>query len=76
MSAQTTNVPLLSSAPDSVLFEEAAARLKRLYHEQHGIDFLFGCFEFIFHEGRFQGIEERSRYKRYRSPGRLTPATL
>ena len=63
----------LETVQDSTLFEEVAARLRKLYQEQHGMDFLYGCFEFIFHEGRFQGIEDRPRYKRYKSPGRLTP---
>lgn len=63
----------IESMSDAALFEEVAARLKKLYRLQHGIDFLYGCFEFIFHEGRFQGIEDRPRYKRYKSPGRLSP---
>ena len=61
----------IESLPDATLFEAVAARLKRLYKNQHGVDFLFGCFELLFHDGRFQGIEDRPRYKRYRSPGRL-----
>ena len=55
---------------DEILFEEVASRLKNQYRKQHGIAFLYGCFEFIFHDGRFQGIEDRPRFKRYRSPGR------
>jgi len=58
---------------DAALFEEVARRLKRLYRSEHGLDFLYGCFEFIFHDGRFQGIEDRPRNKRYKSPGRLSP---
>lgn len=67
-----TKVPELASVSDNSLFEEVAARLKRRYREQHGLDFLYGCFEFYFHEGRFQGVEDRPRYKRYLSPGRLS----
>ena len=69
----TDNSPALIEIPDEALFEEVAVRLKQLYRRQNGNDFLFGCFEFIFHQGRFQGIEERPRYKRYRSPVRLIP---
>ena len=58
--------------PDTALFEEVAARLRKLYQAQHRIDFLYGCFEFIFHEGTFQGIEDRPRYERYKSPARLS----
>ena len=63
----------IETIQDTTLFEEVASRLRKLYQDQHGMDFLYGCFEFIFHEGRFQGIEDRPRYKRYKSPCRLTP---
>lgn len=68
MGNETKTIEMVS---DGALFEEVAVRLKRLYRVQHGLDFLYGCFEFIFHEGRFQGVEDRPRYKRYKSPGRL-----
>lgn len=69
------NPELITSISDEALFEEVASRLKRLYRKQHGLEFLFGCFEFVFHQGRFQGIEDRPRYKRYRSPERLNAIT-
>ncbi|MGK5086977.1 hypothetical protein WDW86_05420 [Bdellovibrionota bacterium FG-2] len=62
----------IETIQDSTLFEEVASRLRKVYHRQHGMEFLYGCFEFVFHEGRFQGIEDRPRYKRYKSPARLT----
>ena len=65
----------IHALPDEMLFEEVAHRLKRLYRRQHQLEFLYGCFEFIFHEGRFQGIEERPRFKRYRSPNRMKAET-
>ena len=61
-----------TKADDAEIFEEAAVRLCKQYRGQHGIDFQFGCFEFVFHDGRFQGIEERPRFKRYRSLSRLS----
>lgn len=61
----------IATLSDEILFEEVACRLKRLYRRQHQLEFLYGCFEFIFHDGRFQGIEDRPRYKRYRSPNRM-----
>ena len=57
----------LTNVPDATLFEETATRLRRVYRKGHGIEFLYGCFEFIFHEGRFQGVEERPRFRFYRS---------
>jgi hypothetical protein len=63
----------LEDIPDTTLFEEVAARLKRLFRAQHGLDFIFGAFEFTFHDGRFQYIEERPMFRRYRSLGRNAP---
>jgi hypothetical protein len=59
---------------DDFLFEEVAKRLRRNYQREHGLPFQYGSFEFIFHQGRFQSIEERPRNKRYVSPPK-TPAT-
>ena len=47
------------------LFEEVAMRLKHLYRKEHGQEFLYGSFDFVFHAGRFQCVEERPRHKRY-----------
>jgi hypothetical protein len=56
---------------DEKLFEEVAERLKRMYERDFGSEFIFGCFEFVFHNGVFRGIEERPRNKRYWSRKRL-----
>ena len=50
---------------NEMLFEEVARRLCSLYREEHGVDFLYGTFRLLFHEGRFQGIEECPRNRRY-----------
>ena len=73
MSSDVKRTGGIEAISDTTLFEEVAARLRNLYQEQHSMEFLYGCFEFIFHEGRFQGIEDRPRYKRYKSPSRLSP---
>lgn len=57
----------LSTVPDSVLFEAAANRLRSIYQKIHGIDFTFGFFSFVFHSGKFQGIEETSKLRLYQS---------
>jgi len=57
----------LSAVPDSVLFEAAANRLRSVYQKIHGIDFTFGFFSFVFHSGKFQGIEETSKLRLYQS---------
>jgi hypothetical protein len=55
----------LEKVSDQNLFEAVARRLQRIYKKTHGMDFKFGCFEWIFHDGRFQGIEEKPRNKVY-----------
>lgn len=56
---------------DEAVFEEAARRLRQQYARKNGGEFLHGRFEFIFHDGRFQGIEEHHRAKIYLSPKRF-----
>lgn len=48
------------------LFEEVVHRLKRLHLEKSGKELLFGEIAFVFHEGKFQGVEERSKLKIFR----------
>jgi len=47
------------------LFEEVAKRLMEIYKAEHGQEFRFGIFEFVVHDGRFQGIEEHAKNKRF-----------
>lgn len=55
---------------DELVLEEAAKRLQRQYSCEHGVEFTYGTFRFVFHEGRFQSVEEWPRNKRYVSPRR------
>ncbi len=64
----------LSKVSDERLLEEAAKRLKLQYQKEHGSEFLYGSFRFTFHEGRFQGVEDWPRNKRYVSPLRESEA--
>jgi hypothetical protein len=50
---------------DDSLFEEVAQRLRCIYQREHGLPFLYGSFDFVIHQGRFQSIEERPKNKRY-----------
>lgn len=50
------------------LFEEVAHRLKRLYVDKAGREFLFGEIAFVFHDGRFLGVEEHSKLRIFRCP--------
>ena len=64
---QNHQKPDLDPVSDKDLFEEVASRLKRIYRKGHGKDFLFEFFSFIFHEGKFQGVEENPRFRFYKS---------
>lgn len=63
--------PELSTLSDEMIFEEAAVRLKRQFLKDSGRDFKYGCFRFVFHDGRFQGVEDHPMNKRYWSPKRF-----
>ncbi|MBS1983555.1 MAG: hypothetical protein JST16_05225 [Bdellovibrionales bacterium] len=56
---------------DEFVFEEAARRLRARYRKRYGSEFRYGSFDFIFHDGRFQSVEERPRSKGYISHLRL-----
>ncbi|MBX3040530.1 MAG: hypothetical protein KF789_07490 [Bdellovibrionaceae bacterium] len=61
----------LAQVSDAEILEEAAERLKRQYLNEHGVEFRFGSFHFIFHDGRFQAVEDWPRSRRYLSPKRV-----
>ncbi|MBX9768891.1 MAG: hypothetical protein K2X47_16580 [Bdellovibrionales bacterium] len=66
---EETLAPSLLS--DEQILEEVAKRLQKQYQQEHGNEFLYGSFRFIFHDGRFQGVEDWPRNKRYVSPKRF-----
>lgn len=60
----------LDQMTDGEVFDEAARRLRKQFFREYGKEFLFGHFRFVFHNGRFQGIEDWLRNKRYASSNR------
>ena len=66
---QSTDLSIVS---DEVILEEAAARLQAQYARENGSELAFGTFRFVFHDGRFQGVEDWPRNKRYLSPERFS----
>lgn len=68
---EATSKKDLSSVSDAEILEEAAERLKRQYLNEHGLEFRFGSFHFVFHDGRFQAVEDWPRSRRYLSPKRV-----
>lgn len=62
----------LSIVSDELILEEAAARLQAQYVRENGNQLAFGTFRFVFHDGRFQGVEDWPRNKRYLSPERFS----
>ena len=55
----------LTQISDEEIFEAAAQRLCAQYLKDHETEFQFGSFRFIFHDGRFQSIEDWPRNRRY-----------
>lgn len=66
--------PVLAQVSDEAILEEAATRLQAQYARENGSLLLFGTFRFVFHDGRFQGVEDWPRNKRYLSPERFPKA--
>jgi hypothetical protein len=66
-----SQIETLSAVSDELILEEAALRLQAQFARENGKTFLFGSFRFIFHDGRFQGVEDWPRNKRYLSPVRF-----
>lgn len=57
----------LKTFTNEALFEEVAHRLRRLAVEKTGKDIQFGEVAFVFHNGKFQMVEERSKNRIFRS---------
>ena len=62
----------LAQSSDEEILEEAAARLQKKHAQETGEKLLYGSFRFIFHDGRFQGVEDWPRKKSYLSPERFS----
>ena len=60
----------IESLSDGDVLEEAARRLQRQFEKEHGQQLMYGTFRFVFHDGRFQGVEDWPRNKSYLSPSR------
>jgi hypothetical protein len=61
----------LKQYTDEQVIEAAAKRLQTQFALENGNQFLYGSFHFVFHDGRFQGVEDWPRSKRYLSPERF-----
>ena len=66
----------LAAVTDDSVLREAAFRLRQRFYREHGKPFLFGSFEFIFHSGKFQWVEECPRSRRYLNRPKKAPVTL
>ena len=65
-------ITVLAHVPDSEILEAAAERLQAQHVRATGGTLLYGSFRFIFHDGRFQGVEDWPRKKSYLSPARFS----
>ena len=53
----------LDEVPDAALYSYIAKRLVCGYQKRRKEEFVFGQFVWIFHGGRFMGIEENQRHR-------------
>ncbi len=53
---------------DTSVVEEAARRLQKKFFELNGVTFLYGRFEFVIHNGKFRGVDERPFFKSFYTP--------
>ena len=60
----------LSEIPDGVLYEEVAIRLQTEFSRRFGKELQYGSFRFLFHKGRFLGVEELPKTRSYISDER------
>lgn len=72
MTSKHNSMPVQDDVEFQRFLQEVAQRLKDQYLKEHGSEFKFGTFRFVFHKGRFQGVEECLRNKKYFSPIRET----
>ena len=72
MTGKSNTAQIHVDADFNRFLQEVAQRLKEQYLKEHGSEFKFGTFRFVFHKGRFQGVEECLRNKKYFSPFRET----
>lgn len=70
------NYFVLKTFTNDAIFEEVVHRLKRLHLEISGKELRFGEIAFIFHEGQFQGIEDRSKVRVFRNQPQVIPSAV
>lgn len=57
----------LKSFTNDAIFEEVVHRIKRMHIEQFGKELRFGEVAFVFHDGKFKSIEDRSKLYLFRN---------
>lgn len=57
----------LKTFTNDAIFEEVVHRIKRLHIERFGKELSFGEVAFVFHDGKFKAIEDRSKLYLFRS---------
>jgi len=58
-------VTILNELTDEELYGYIAERLKKGFRKKYRSDFRHGGFNFVFHNGRFVGVEEKLRHRAY-----------
>lgn len=61
------NYLALKTFTNDAIFEEVVHRIKRMHIEQFGKELQFGEVAFVFHDGKFKAIEDRSKLHLYKN---------
>lgn len=67
---------VISHLSDDIIFRETVTRLRHGFYQRYGRPFLFGSFDFVFHSGKLQWIEECPRARRYVKRTKNTPVSI
>ncbi len=55
----------LHNYSDEAVIKEAAYRLQNAFKKQFGFPMKFGSFQLVFHNGKFEKVEDQFRNRRY-----------
>ena len=65
MTSQELKENDLSAFGDEAIVKEAASRLQKAFKNQFGFPMKFGSFQLVFHNGKFEKVEDQFRHRRY-----------
>lgn len=76
MNDESKDREAIAQLPDDIILREAVTRLRHGFYQRYGRPFLFGSFDFVFHSGKLQWIEECPRARRYVKRTKKPPVSI